>query len=74
MNNAKWTAFAVSYQLGYGYILAFIVYQLGTFFSGGGFGIGTLAGFAALALLVFLFVRKHRKTPLSLTEGIRNAA
>jgi ferrous iron transport protein B len=62
MNNPKWTAFAVSYQLCYGYILALIVYQLGTFVSGGGFGIGTAVGFAALALVVFLLLRKPRRT------------
>jgi ferrous iron transport protein B len=64
MNNPKWTAFAVFYQLCYGYILALIVYQIGTFIAGGGFGIGTLAGFAALALLAFLILRKGGgKTP-----------
>jgi ferrous iron transport protein B len=72
MNNAKWTAFAVSYQLCYGYILALIIYQIGTFVSGCGFGIGTVAGFAALALLVFLLVRKPRETIAS--NPLRNAA
>ncbi len=31
MNSAKWTAFAISYQCVYAYIVSFIVYQLGTF-------------------------------------------
>ncbi|MDR0376290.1 MAG: ferrous iron transport protein B, partial [Spirochaetaceae bacterium] len=61
MNNPKWTAFAVAYQLCYGYILALILYQLGTFVAGGGFGAGTIAGLAALALLVFLLLRRPRK-------------
>jgi ferrous iron transport protein B len=60
MNNPKWTAFAISYQLCYGYILALIIYQLGTFVSGGGFSGGTATGFAALALLAFLLLRKPR--------------
>ena len=30
MNSAKWTAFAISYQCVYAYIVSFIVYQLGT--------------------------------------------
>lgn len=30
MNSAKWTAFAISYQCLYAYIVSFIVYQLGT--------------------------------------------
>jgi ferrous iron transport protein B len=58
MNNAKWTAFTVSYQLAWGYILALIVYQLGSFFGGNGFTIGTVAGIAALGLLVWLLARK----------------
>jgi ferrous iron transport protein B len=62
MNNPKWTAFAVAYQLCYGYILALILYQLGTFVAGGGFGAGTVAGLAALALLVFLLLRRPRKS------------
>jgi ferrous iron transport protein B len=74
MNNPRWTAFAVSYQLVYAYMLGLIIYQLGTFFTGGGFGAGTIAGFAALALLIFFFVRKPGKTTRPLTEGIRSAA
>ncbi|MDR1390163.1 MAG: ferrous iron transport protein B [Treponema sp.] len=57
MNNAKWTAFAVCYQLLYGYFLALMVYQLGVFFSGGGFGIGAIAGFAVLGLFAWLLAR-----------------
>jgi ferrous iron transport protein B len=61
MNNGKWTAFAISYQLVFGYIIALIIFQLGTFFSGGGFGVGTLFGFAAVALIVFLLARRPKK-------------
>jgi ferrous iron transport protein B len=66
MNNAKWTAFAVAYQLVTGYTVALIVYQLGTFFSGGGFGAGTAAALAVLAFLVYLVVRRpsERRKPL----------
>ncbi|MDR2553090.1 MAG: ferrous iron transporter B [Treponema sp.] len=57
MNNPRWTAFAVGYQLLYGYVLALIIYQLGSFFSGGGFGPGTVCGLAALGLLGWLLFR-----------------
>ncbi|MDR0637958.1 MAG: hypothetical protein LBG27_03485 [Spirochaetaceae bacterium] len=67
-----WGAFAVSYQLVYDYMLGLIIYLLGTFFADGGFGIGTMAGFAVLALLVFLFVRKPGKA--TRPSGIRDAA
>jgi ferrous iron transport protein B len=58
MNNVKWTVFAVAYQIVYGYLLALMVYQLGIFFAGEGFGIGTIAGFAVLGLFIWLLVRK----------------
>jgi ferrous iron transport protein B len=58
MNNAKWTWFAVGYQTVYAYVIALIICQLGTFFSGGGFTGGTFAGFAAAALIVCLLVRR----------------
>ncbi|MDR3303947.1 MAG: ferrous iron transporter B [Treponema sp.] len=62
MNNPKWTAFAIGYQLCFGYILALIIYQLGSLFTGGVFGVGTIAGFAALAFLVFMIARKPAGT------------
>jgi ferrous iron transport protein B len=60
MNSGRWTAFAVGYQLVYGYLLALIVYQLGSFAAGGGFGTGTAAACAALALFVRLLVRRPK--------------
>jgi ferrous iron transport protein B len=58
MNNPKWTLFAVAYQLAYGYLLALMVYQFGSLFTGGGFGIGTAAAVLVLAFFVFMLVRK----------------
>jgi ferrous iron transport protein B len=58
MNNPKWTAFAIGYQLLYGYLLALIIYQLGSLFTGSGFSLGTIAGFAALAFFIYMLVRK----------------
>jgi ferrous iron transport protein B len=65
MNNPRWTAFAVAYQFCYGYIIALIVFQLGTFISGGGFSAGTAAGIAALALVVYLLARQPGERRLS---------
>jgi ferrous iron transport protein B len=58
MNNGGWTSFAVAYQLAYGYLLALMVYQFGTLFTGGSFGIGTVAAILTLAVFVWLLVRK----------------
>jgi ferrous iron transport protein B len=62
MNTAKWTMLAIGYQLVYGYLLALMVYQFGTLFAGGGFGVGTVAAILALALFVFMLVRKPKNT------------
>jgi ferrous iron transport protein B len=63
MNNAKWTFFAIAYQLFFGYTLALMVYQFGSLFSGGGFGVGTAAAAGVLALYIWLLVRKPEKVP-----------
>jgi ferrous iron transport protein B len=63
MNNPRWTWFALAYQTIYAYCAALIVYQLGSLFTGGGFGAGAVFGFAALALIIYLVIRKPaRKT------------
>ena len=36
MNSVKWTWFAIGYQCGFAYVVAFVVYQLGLLFSGAG--------------------------------------
>jgi ferrous iron transport protein B len=64
MNNTKWTAFAVAYQLLYGYVLALIIYQLGSFCTGNGFTAGTAVGIAALGLIVWLLVRRPAGAPV----------
>ncbi|MBQ2976159.1 MAG: ferrous iron transport protein B [Clostridia bacterium] len=59
MNNGKWTAFAISYMCAFAYAISLIVYQLGSLFSGAGFGIGTVAALVVLAALIYLLVRKN---------------
>ncbi|MDR3161446.1 MAG: ferrous iron transport protein B, partial [Spirochaetaceae bacterium] len=56
MNNARWTLFAVGYQLVFGYTLALMIYQLGSLASG--FGPGTAAALAVLGLYIWLLVRR----------------
>jgi ferrous iron transport protein B len=75
MNNARWTFFAIGYQLAWGYVLALIVYQLGSLFTGKGFGLGTVAGILALGAVVWLLVRKPGGKRNSLrAETLRAAA
>ena len=58
MNNPKWTWFAIGYQTVFAYTFALIVYQLGLLFTGGSFGIGTIAALVLLAAYIWLLVRK----------------
>ncbi|MDR1128780.1 MAG: ferrous iron transporter B [Treponema sp.] len=69
MNNPRWTFLAIAYQLVYGYLLALMVYQFGTLFTGGGFGAGTVAAVLVLALFVFMLARRPKKGPHG-TAGI----
>jgi ferrous iron transport protein B len=61
MNNWKWTLFALGYECIFAYTIALIFYQLGTFFSGGGFTAGTVAAFILLAVLLYMLFRPATK-------------
>ncbi|HIU34697.1 MAG TPA: ferrous iron transport protein B [Candidatus Pullichristensenella excrementigallinarum] len=71
MNNAKWTWFAIGYQCGFAYVVALIVYQLGLLFSGAGFTIGTLIASIALAVLIYLVVRKNKYQNSRFTQKVK---
>ena len=62
MNNGKWTMIAIGYECGLAYLLALIIYQLGSCIQTGHFGIGTVFGFAALAFLLYALFRKGTTT------------
>ena len=59
MNNAKWTWAAIGYMCGFAYVASLIVYQLGGLFTGAvTFGVWTVVALAALAVIIYLLVRK----------------
>ncbi len=60
MNNWKWTLGAIGYMCGLAYVVSFIVYQIGSLFVGGGFGIGTVIAILAVIAIVYLLVRKNK--------------
>lgn len=60
MNNAKWTAAAIGYMCVFAYAISLIVYQLGMFFTGGAFGIGTAAALVVLVVLLYFLFRKNK--------------
>ncbi len=64
MNSAKWTAFAISYQCVYAYIISLLVYNIGSLFTGdfaGGLQLLWLVlAFVALAGLLFMVFRPNK--------------
>ncbi|MCH5263227.1 MAG: ferrous iron transport protein B [Lachnospiraceae bacterium] len=60
MNNAKWFWFAIGYQCVLAYIVAMCIYQLGTFFAGGGFAIGTVVSLLLVIGFLYLLFRPYK--------------
>ena len=61
MNNTKWFLIAIGYQCGLAYLVTLMLYQFGTFFTGGMFTVGTAVAFAVLAIFLYLLFRPERK-------------
>ena len=59
MNNWKWTLGAIGYMCGLAYVVSFVVFQIGSLFVGGTFGLGTGFAFAAVAAILYLLFRKN---------------
>lgn len=70
MNNTKWFWFAIGYQTILAYLVSMCVYQFWTAFTGGGFGIGTVAAIAAAAFIIYMLVRPASQS----TESIKKVA
>lgn len=60
MNNAKWTWYAIGYLCVFAYSVSIIVYQLGMFFRGNGFTLGTTAALMVLAFMVYMILRRNK--------------
>ena len=57
LQSRKWFWFAIVFQNVFAYIITLIVYQVSTFFAGGGFGAGTAVAFVLLAALLYMLFR-----------------
>ncbi len=70
MNNAKWTWFAIAYQCGFAYVIAFMINQFGGLFSGNVNVPGVIIAAAALCgILYMLFIKKYTEAT-KLTEKL----
>lgn len=62
MNNPKWTWFAILYQCGFAYVIAFLVTQIGNAFVGGINILGIIISVAILACMIYmLFFKKYKE-------------
>ncbi|MDO4323645.1 MAG: ferrous iron transport protein B [Lachnospiraceae bacterium] len=62
MNNTKWFWFAIGYQCLLAYVVALCVYQLGTLFTGGAFGIGTVVAILLVIGFIYLLFRPYKES------------
>lgn len=62
MNNVKWFWFAIGYQCGLAYIVSLCIYQIGTLFTTGAFGLGTVVAFLLVAGFIYLLVRPYKES------------
>ena len=62
MNNAKWTWFAIGYQCGFAYVVAFIITQIGGLFIGRANVVGLIFAIAALLGMIYMiFIKKYKE-------------
>ena len=61
MNNARWFWFAVLYQTGFAYIVAFVIFQFGSWISLGTFSVFTVIAFVVSVIFLYLLVRPVKK-------------
>ena len=62
MNNTKWFWFAIGYQCLLAYLVALCIFQFGTLFTGGGFGIGTVAAIVILVGFLYMLFRPYKES------------
>lgn len=59
MNNGKWTAFAITYQCVFAYVVSLIIYNIGLLCTGV-FSVWTVVAFLLIAGLVYMLARPYK--------------
>lgn len=65
MNSAKWTWFAIGYQTVFAYVISFIVFRLGSLFTGGLSApniVGAVMALAAVAFIAYMLFRPYKES------------
>ena len=60
MNSQKWFWIAIGYQCLLAYLASLCIYQIGTLFTAGSFGLFTVVAFLIVAAFIYLLVRPDR--------------
>lgn len=61
MNNAKWTWFAIAYQCGFAYVIAYFITQFGNLFTGAGNVVGVIIAVLVLSCMGYMLFRPYRE-------------
>ena len=68
LESKKWLIGSIAFQLGMGYVLAFLIYQIGTFATTGQLGSGAFAGlvtvFVLIGIVLFIIMKNSVDTTL----------
>ena len=70
MNNPKWTWFAIAYQCGFAYLVAFVVTQVGSAFSGNMNTVGLVLALGVIAFALYMLFRPYKEA-VDLTQEVR---
>ncbi len=73
-NNKAWGWATFAFQMGIGYCLSLVVYQIGTFAMGGGFTIGTAVAFAIIIIAAYFVLRPQPKKYRTVSNVAERAA
>ena len=70
MNNPKWTWFAIAYQCGFAYLVAFVVTQVGSAFTGNMNVIGLVLAIAIIVFALYMLFRPYKEAE-RLTQEVK---
>lgn len=62
MNNIRWFWFAIGYQCVLAYLVSLCVYQIGTWFTTGVFGVGTVVAVLIIIGFIYLLFRPYQES------------
>ena len=73
MNSAKWTWFAIGYQCGFAYLIALMINQFGSLFTGNANIVGLIFAGIAFAGMIYMLIRPYKEAT-KLTKKVKIGA